>query len=242
MEEIEGQEKVFLKVGIIVSVIFIFLVLIIFTWHQWTVKRQSEVVLHSGVTYTGPTPTPGPNQPQQTDKFTAPEDEPKKTIKGQQYNYSFTVPESLELVRLDDNPYDIWAVKYGSIAPSSAVLIGVDNLQNNENLRQYINQPKIVYVENWWKQFGGLTGVSSITPFTNSNGLKGYKAKYTTRNGISGNDDIFFEVPTNKNLVIHLSNGVLSESVFDNIVDTLTWGEPTNNQTSTTPTINSTTQ
>lgn len=229
MEELEGQEKVFLKVGVIVSVIVVFLLLIIVTWHQWTVKRQSEIILHSGVTYTGPTPTPGSNQQTQAGKFIAKENEPTKIIKGQQYTYSFSIPQSLELVRLDENPYDIWAVKFGNVAPSSAVLIGVDNLQNNEKLKEYINQPKIVYVENWWKQFGGLTGVSSITPFTNSNGLKGYKAKYTTGSGLSGNDDIFFEISSKKNLVIHLSNGVLDQQVFDQIIDSLRWDDESSN-------------
>jgi hypothetical protein len=225
MEEDQGQEKAFLKVGVIVGVTVVFLLVVIFTWHQWTVKRQSEVVLHSGVTYTGPTPTGNPVQPvAQPAKFTAPTDSPTKTIKGQQYQYSFEIPETLELVRLDENPYDIWAVKYNNVNPSSAVLIGVDNLQNNETLRQFINQPKIAYVEYWWKQFGGLTGVSSITPFTNSKGMKGYKAKFTTANGPSNNDDVFFEVPGRKNLVIHLSNGVLDPAVFERIVDSVRWG------------------
>lgn len=234
MEEFEGQEKAFLKVGVVVGVCVIFLLIVIFTWHQWTVKRQSEVVLHSGVTYTGPTPTGNPNQqqPAQAGKFTAPTNGPTKIVKGMQYAYSITVPETLELVRLDENPYDIWAVKFGSIAPSSAVLIGVDNLQNNENLRQFITQPKIAYVEYWWKQFGGLTGVASITPFTNSKGLKGYKAKFTTANGPSNNDDIFFEVPGRRNLVIHLSNGVLDQAVFDSIVDSVAWETTTPTRTS----------
>lgn len=228
MDEIEEQEKVFLKVGVIVVVIVVFLLVFIFTWHNWTQKRQSETVLHSGVTYTGPTPTAGTAQtapPTAGNKFTAPDSSPTKIIRGQQYPYSFSIPESLELVRLDENPYDIWAVKFESINPSSAVLIGVDNLQNNEKLKEYINQPKIAYVENWWKQFGGLTGVSSITPFTNSRGLKGYKVKYQTSNGPSANDDIFFEIASNKNLVIHLSNGVLDSKVFENIIDSVGWEE-----------------
>lgn len=235
MEETEGQEKLFIKVGVIAAVVVVFLLIVIFAWHSWTTKRQKETVLHSGVTYTGPTPTGGQQAPS-GNVFTASPDEPTQIIQGEQYDYSFAAPQSLVLVRLDENPYDIWAVKFGNILPSSAVLIGVDNFQNNDKLKEFINQPKIAYVENWWKQFSGLTGVESITPFTNSKGLKGYKAKYLTGGGPSGNDDVFFEVPESKNLMIHLSNGVLAQDVFDRIIDSVSWGEteiePTTSSTS----------
>jgi hypothetical protein len=220
--ELEGQEKNLIRVGIIAIVIVVFLMVTVFTWNSWTQKRKGEVVMHSGVSYLGPTQAAAAST--NSGKFTAPADTPTKIIKGQEYQYTITIPETLELVRLGENPYDIWAVKYANINPSSAVLIGVDNLQTNEKLKTYVNQPKIAYVENWWRQFGGLTGVSSITPFTNSKGLKGYKAKYTTGSGPSPNEDIFFEVPGKKNLVIHLSNGVLDQAVFDKIVDSVSWG------------------
>lgn len=223
MEEDVEQGKELVHVSIVVAAIVVLLLLSIVVWHAWTVKREGKLVLHSGYTYIGPTPTPEEQAATtQNGKFTVPDDAPWKTVSGVIYQYSFQAPEALNLVRFPNDPYDIYAISWNNMAPESNVLIGVDNLSKNDKFKEYVSQPKIVYVENWWKQFG-LSGVASITPFTNKEGMKGYKAKYTMGTNPAPTDDVFFEVPKHNELVIHLANGVLDKPIFDKLVDSLTW-------------------
>lgn len=224
MEEEQEQGKQLVQVSVIVGTIVVFLLLSVFIWHAWTVKREGKLVLHSGYTYTGPTPTPGADQATSNGgRFTVADTASWKTVSGLIYPYSFQAPEALNLVRFQNDPYDIYAIDWNNQLPQSNVLIGVDNLSKNDKFKEYVTEPKIAYVENWWKQFG-LSGVSSITPFTNKAGLSGYKAKYLVNGNPAPTDDIFFEVPKHKELMIHLSNGVLDKPIFDKIVDTLDWG------------------
>lgn len=170
-------------------------------------------------------PTESTSAQERVNVFTVDENTNWREMKGEQYPYMFLAPETLSLVRLADNPYDIYAISWNNINPNSNVLIGVDNLHNNEHFKEFIHQPKVEYVKNWWKQFGGLIGVKSITTFTNSNGLKGYKVKYIGSEGPVEFDDVFFEVESEPHIVIHLSNIVLDNTVFDRIVDSLSWAQ-----------------
>jgi hypothetical protein len=234
MESEEQELKSLIKVGGFVAIAVVFLLVIIFVWHAWTAKRVGKIILHSGVTYTGPTPTGGAAVAQEPQapangKFMAASDTPWKIITGGIYPYSFEAPETLKLVRFPNDQYDIYAIDWNNISPQSNVLIGVDNLTRNDTLKAYINDTsKKNYVENWWKQFGSLSGVSSVTPFTNSKGMKGYKAKFLLQGGSPAPyEDIFFETAKKKDIVIHLSNSVLDDSVFNRIVDTVSWGATT---------------
>lgn len=229
MENEEQEMKSLMKVGGLVAISVLFLLIFIFVWNAWTVKRNSEIVLHQGVTYTGPTPTGGASAPQPattaSGKYTVDENTKWKIVTGKIYPYNFEAPENLELVRFDNDPYDIYAIAWKGQRPDANVLIGVDNLSNKEDLKQYINQSKQKYVENWWKQIGSLSGVSSVTPFTNSKGMKGYKAKFLLQGGSPAPyEDIFFETSKKKDIVIHMANSVLDEKVFERIVDTVSWG------------------
>ncbi len=221
MEHEEQEMKSFLRVGAIVAICVVILLSVVFVWNAWTVQRNGKVVFHAGVTYTGPDQK---QQKQLPEKFAVDDTTKWIRITGKLYPYSFEAPETLTLVRFDNDPYDIYAVSYNNQPPSSHVLIGVDDLSAKKELKQYIKQPKTVYVQEWWKHIGGLSGMSSITPFTNSNGLKGYRAKFLLKNGTpTPYDDVFFEVPKRNDLIIHLSNNILESTVFERIVDSLSW-------------------
>lgn len=169
---------------------------------QHNLSFKGTIVLPAGGTYLGPTTTPPPTP--------APAPATGSLHKGRIYPYSFETPETLKLVTFNDT-FDIYAISKEGMDPYNAVLIGVDDITKK-------NKPLIDYINEWWKQFGGLKGVDSITEFTNSKGLKGYSVKYV--NGSS--DDVFFEVP-DPGYVIHLANGPLDKKIFDAIVDSVTW-------------------
>lgn len=167
---------------------------------------KSTIVLPAGGTYLGPSSvqsTPAPVSGTQ--------------IRGQKYPYSFEIHESVKLVALG-GAFDIYALMINNQPPENNVLIGVDDLNRTDDLKKYIKGTKRAYVENWWKQFSGLKGVESITEFTNSNGLTGYKAHYINGSSV----DVFFETPDDR-YVIHLANGPLENNIFDSIVDSVAW-------------------
>lgn len=173
--------------------------------------RSGIIIIPAGNTYLGPTPTP------------VADDTAWHTVKGHIYPYTFSVPATLTLTTFPNDPYDIYALSGNNIAPASNVLILLDDLSKNTTQSQYINQPKTVYIRNWWKQFNNLIGVASIEPFTNSNGLKGYNVKFLNTANESPNLDVFFEVPAMPQYVIHLTNGIVDPAVFAKIVDSVGW-------------------
>lgn len=181
--------------------------------------RPGTLVIPAGNTYLGPNAPdqhPQPTQKSTSGKFTVASDVPWHVIRGRIYPYSFSVPTTLNLKTFDNDKYDIYAINCCGIDPGSNVLIGVD-------FKADPKESKLVYVENWWHQFGGLKSVAGIDQFTNSKGLKGYKAKYVNAAGEIPNLDVFFEVPGHPDYVIHLASGSLDTDVFSKIIDSVAW-------------------
>jgi hypothetical protein len=170
-----------------------------------------------------PTPTPAQSvSAGNSNEFTAASDTPWVEVKGNIYPYSFQAPATLALTAIPDNPYDIYAILWKGMPADQNVLMGVDDLKNNPAKSHYISEPKMNYVREWYKQFG-LKGVSSIDTFTDSKGLKGYKAKYFNGAGETPNTDVFFEIPNHPEYVIHFASGVLSKDVFEKMIDSVSW-------------------
>lgn len=219
----ETQKGQLTKTAVVAVGISTFLILIVILQHNLAFQNKGTIVLPAGGTYLGP-PSPSP-----TLEPTAAAVEPAaankdglQTIKGRKYPYSFEIPASVKLVTFPGDAFDIYALSINNQPPENNVLIGVDDLSRTDELKKYIKRNKRAYVENWWKQFGGLKGVAGITEFTNRSGLKGYKAKFTNAGGASPNEDVFFASPDGGH-VIHLANGPLEKAVFDAVVESVAW-------------------
>jgi hypothetical protein len=248
MSESQEQLPSTINVIIISSIIFFLALAVIIFQHNMTFQKEGTIVLPAGGTYLGPNgqPTDTPALAQATPiptamraspaevptnvgtkegKFTVPADAAWVIVRGNAHPYAFLAPKTLKLVTFPNDKYDIYAIEWNNLTPQSNVLIGVDDMNFSNNLKKYINVSKKTYVEDWWKQFGGLKGVFSIAEFTNSKNLKGYKAKYLNQSNQSPIDDIFFEIPNHPEFVMHLSNGVLDQAIFDRIVDSVSWNE-----------------
>ena len=78
------------------------------------------------------------------------------------------------------------------------------------------------YAGDWWKEYN-WKGVASVSAFTNSKGLKGYRAKYLNDQNTTSYDHIFFEVPGRKDLIIWLSGKLFSQPDFDKLIDSVAW-------------------
>jgi hypothetical protein len=232
MEEELAPKLPNINIAKIIPGIIIVILLLAILAHSLSFQKKSVIVLPAGGTYLGPTssPTPiptasapAPVSASDEGKFTANDDTAWITVRGNLYPYSFSAPSTLKLVTLPgENKYDIWAISWKGLPPDQNVLIGVDNLNNTAEGKQYITVSKRMYVENWWKSFGGLKGVSSISEFTNSKGLKGYQAHYLTSANQPPSEDVFFEVP-DPNYVIHMAPGILASDIFDKIINSVAW-------------------
>lgn len=200
----------------------------VYAAYRYSQKQAGNIVLPGGVTYLGPSPaTAGPTDRQPPTaplRFTAASDVAWLKQSGKIYPYTFSYPSTLPIVVFPGDGSDKIAIAWGNIPPQYNILLNIEFISSREPI--YLNLPKIEYVRNWYKFFSGLKGVKKVEPFTNTNGLKGYKASYIDLSDQTPNTNVFFEVPNDPNLMILLANGILDPPIFDRIVDSLSWNKP----------------
>lgn len=211
------------KFAIVIIVIVILLVVALFIAYKYSQKSSGNIILPGGVTYTGPTLTQTPgNMPIPTPvRFTAPSDGEWDLFGGTIYSYKFSYPKTLPLVVFPGDLSDSVAINWGGIPPQQNVLLNIELIAKRDP--KFVKKPKIEYVRNWYTFFDGLKGVAKVEPFTNINGLKGYRASYVNVQNQSPNTDVFFEIPGQSGVMIHMANGILDPEIFDRIVDSLKW-------------------
>jgi len=190
----------------------------IYTGYQTSLRGNSRLTFPGGNTYLGPTPRPT-NQKQ---VFSASKDTPWISYSGNIYPYSFSYPETLKLTSFTNDPSDSVAIDWGGISPEQNILLNLEFIKNHDP--EKVGKP-LEYAQGWWQYFSGLKGVRSVTNFANSQGLKGYKAIYINQAGESPNVNIFFEVPDDPSILLHLANGVLDQEIFERIIDSLKFGQ-----------------
>lgn len=201
----------------------------VYAAYRYSQKQAGNIVLPGGVTYLGPSPNPTSASPAEKQpptaplRFTAASDVSWLKQSGKIYPYTFSYPSTLPLVVFPGDESDKIAIAWGNIPPQVNILINIEFIKSRD--AKYLNMSKIEYVKNWYKFFSGLKGVKKVEPFTNTNGLKGYKASYIDLSDQTPNTNVFFEVPNDPNLMILLANGILDPQIFDRIVDSLSWNK-----------------
>jgi len=209
--------------NIIVPAILVSLVLFagVYVAYRSAAARKGTIVLPGGITYLGPslTPTPHPDTNRSGTLSVAPGTS-WTAYQGKKYPYTFSYPETLSLGVFPDDPYDAVTVFYGDTDANANIFFRVDDLTKLEKT-QYENKPED-YARNWWKDYT-WTGVSSVTAFTNTQGMSGYRAAYTDVTGNTPYDHVFFSVPGRPDLIIWMSGKLFTAQVFNRIVDSVTW-------------------
>jgi hypothetical protein len=184
-------------------------------------RRTSSTVLPGGTTYLGPSPTPPPVALQEG-QIPVPDTASWGQHKGQTFPYAFDYPTSLSLGFFPGDPFDGVTVFYENTDPQKNIFLRVENLRQMTGMTGYVNKAKLEYIKEWWKQYN-WTGVASVTVFTNSAGLTGYRAKYLDNQGKTPYDNVFFEIPGRTELVVWISGRLFAQQVFDRMVDSLSW-------------------
>jgi len=224
-----NEQPDFTKLAIATLVGVIILGGVLYAAYRYSQNQAGNIVLPGGVTYLGPSPSPFEKEKQPPTaplRFTAASDVEWKSHTGKIYPYSFAYPATLTLVVFPNDVTDSVAISWGNIPPQQNILLNFELIDKVD--AKYVDLPKIEYVKNWYHYFSGLKGVAKVEPFTNTNGLKGYKAAYINFADTSPNTDIFFEVPDRRDLMIHIANGILEPKIFDRMIDSLKWTETTN--------------
>lgn len=197
----------------------------VYAAYRYSQKQAGNIILPGGVTYLGPSPTTAVQPPTAPLRFTASADVSWTAQGGKIYPYSFSHPSTLSLVVFPGDPTDSIAIAWGNLPPQHNILFNMELIDKRDE--KLLNKPKIEFVRNWYKFFSGLKGVSSVQPFTNTNGLKGYKASYINYADASPNTDVFFELPNQPNIMLHMANGILDPVIFNRIIDSVKWTPPT---------------
>lgn len=223
-----SKEQMWKMIAITLCVTLV-LTLLVFASFFNAKKRSGELIFPAGITYLGTTATPAPEPsiPELGKKYSAQANAAWNVWTGKIYPYSFSYPETLPVTSFPNDPTDTVAVEWGTMRPQDNVLFNITKIADIEALKPYRWKPKKELVKNWWEQFSGLKGVSSVTEFTNSKKMKGYKAKYINLDGDTPNDDVFFDIPRRGDLVVRFGNGVLEADVFEKIIDSFEWKEAT---------------
>ncbi|MBI3955739.1 hypothetical protein HY339_00630 [Candidatus Gottesmanbacteria bacterium] len=203
-----------------VGTAFFVLLGIVILAYLYSRPRGGSIVLPGGITYLGPSPTVVSRQSSvvsntKNEKIPVSADATWTTQTGKKYPYSFLYPSSLSLGVFPDDPFDAVTIFWGDTNPQENLLLRIETLKDPK-------KSKKEYVFDWWKEYN-WKGVSDISEFTNSKGLKGYRAKYIDASGTSPFDHVFFEVPNRPELVIWMSGKMLEAGVFDRVVDSVTW-------------------
>lgn len=219
--------KEYVKVGGIILAALVILIVITVGAYAYAKKRTGTTILPGGSTYLGPTVSPAPQVVSSV--ISVPIDAPAQIWKGQKYPYSFSYPTGLSLGFFPGDPFDAVTVFWGNTNPSENIFIRVEDLNVIAEGKNFISKSKKEYANMWWKQYN-WKGVSEIIEFTNTKGLKGYRAKYVDTAGQTPFDNVFFEVPGRRDLVVWIGGAKLDKPLFDRIVDTFGWGEQTPTQ------------
>ena len=215
-----------MKTLVMAVVISITLSAAIFLVHEWTKPRTGTVVLPGGITYLGPSPAMDSPSPKEDQPLTSiPVDTGNwKTFTGSVYPWTFSYPGSLNLGVFPGDPFDAVTIFWKDTNSQENVFFRVENLHTIKDAKDFIAKPKDAYANWWWKQYT-WRGVESVTKFTTKNGYQAYKAKYKDATGTVPYDHVFIEVPGKPELVIWFSSRLLSQAVFDKIVDSVKWGK-----------------
>jgi hypothetical protein len=223
----EKHEEISLKALLPALGISAVLIIIVLFAIQYAKTKPSSIVLPGGITYLGPSPTQAPANSGKTfgnvlaGQIPIPENATWETYKGKQLPYAFSYPTTIQLGVFPNDPYDSVTVFYNGTESQSNLFFRVEDL-NKLNKASFIKQEKIEYANSWWKDYN-WTGVASVTPFTNKEGLVGYRAKYKDASGNTPYDHVFFEVPNRPDLIIWITGKLFTQTVFDRLVDSVSW-------------------
>lgn len=199
---VSKNSMMYMSIGVLV--VFVGLIVFLYTWVSK--KNKGNVVFPAGINYTGNEEggeqAMAPKKPVY-DYATYLTASDWVTYNSPQKQYSFQHPKEMVPLVFPGDTNDFVTFDVTEVDAKLNIMALVENVSERD--------PKLVgkpeeFAKSYWKFFGGLKGLSSIEPYENKAGLKGFKAIYLTKSGDTTGDNYFFEIPNKDDKVIHFSN------------------------------------
>ncbi len=231
MDKVSGKIFLARKGFLFFSLSFFFLlslllsVFYVFAWVSG--KNEEELVYPAGISYLGPEQ----EKEKKSQDLTALK--PEELVLGagdwlraggSVYPYTFLYPEEMKLVSFPSDPLDSWGWEVGEDSAAQNLVVFVETLSSYgfsysglDGIKEFINVYPSFY--------SGLSGVKSISEFINGQGVTGFKVVFINSAGQSPNLDVFFPVPGFADQVLHLGSGKVPKTIFDRIVDSISFKE-----------------
>lgn len=127
--------------------------------------------------------------------------------------FSFDVPETLKLESYGNG----MGYAYNEIPATSNLLLSVDLASSRSG--EFKTMGLDTYPKEYWRQFSGLTSLKDSFSFTNSKNENGVRASYVNVSNETPGVEVFFEFPERKGDFVHFGSGVLSNEVFNTLLD-----------------------
>ncbi len=187
-----------------VLVVFIGVVFFLFMWVSN--KGKASVVFPAGINYTGTENQQAPvtaNRPIYDYAKYANNDAGWITYNSLQKQYSFKHPVEMVTLVFPGDTADMATFDVADVPAQFNIMSLIETISERDP--KYVGKPQ-EFVSNYWHFFGGLKGLSSIEPYSNKEGLKGFKAIYMNKSGTTSSENYFFVIPGDTNRMIHFSN------------------------------------
>jgi len=201
--------------------LLVFLVLIGVAYYWVSQKTKASLVFPAGINYLGPqlaktganiTPVPTIDLTKlgASGKWSA--------ANGRFFRYSFIFPSELSITTFPNDPTDKIAWWTGIVPAERNIFSNVESISGFDP--RYTGKPE-EFVKNFWKKYGGLSGVKSFERYQNGKGLEGYKVLYNDKAGKIATTNYFFLVPGDPDHILQVSNGILPEDIFNKIINSV---------------------
>lgn len=204
-------------------VILVLFILIIGGVYYWVSnKTKEQVVFPAGINYLGPkqstnlnpVPTLNISQIGKTGQWLQ--------TGGKIFKYKFIYPAELKITAFINDPTDKLAWVTGITPPQQSIVFNVESMSSLD--KKYLGKPS-EFINNFWRRFSGLSGVTGFEEVQNGKGLKGYKVIYLDKAGRQVTTNYFFPVPGDDDHILQVTNGILPADIFVKIVNSVEFGK-----------------
>jgi len=218
----ESPEFSKVAVGMIIAVVV--LGGIVYAGYQYSQRQNAKTTLPNGIVQPPVQPTEidcaKPRDPNvnlwdyynKCDQFKADASVPLIEIKDPSFGFTFKLPETAKTAKYPNG----MGLAYKEINPASNLIYSIDLASSRSG--EFKKLSGKAYVESYWKQYPGLSGISSLEQIQNANSEKAWKSVYLIGKN-PGNTEVFFELgEVDSGNFAHFTKGIFSQEVFDNMI------------------------
>ena len=206
-------------------IIVVFLLVVGGVYYNVSKKSKGALTMPAGINYLSPSGTANTKTVSLYDYAQLTQSTDLITFKGKKFAFSFQYPKGLTPLTFIDDPSDAVTFKVNDMPAQSSLMMLVETISQRD--KTLVGKQE-EFVNGYWKYFSGLKGLVSITPVSNSNGLKGFKAVYATKNGaVATNEKYFFTLEGDDDHMLYVANifPVEGQALFEKMLNSINYSK-----------------